>query len=300
MYNDMTTTPFHLRGSVVPLITPLTTDEEIDIKAFDGLLQFQRELGTDAIFLMGSCGEGPCLTDDARQTVLDSVLALEQTLPIFVGVSEPATRRAVQWAVQAARKEVTALVVMLPTFHWNKSADEMVDHFRAIYDSTGKPIILYNFPLKTDGVAIPVEVIRHLRQENIIIGIKDSSGDLDYLSQLVALRDELGGLGVMNGELKKAYEALKLGVDGLVMSYTNVEPDKCREMIQAVQKKDFERAQAIQQRMVQAWNTFDATVNPVMKVKAILAARGLCEPICCAPVRPIEPVIPEPLKGEKS
>ena len=105
----------------------------------------------------------------------------------------------------------------------------MVDHVRAIYNSTGKPIILYNFPLKTDGVVIPVEVIRHLRQENIIIGIKDSSGDLDYLSQLVALRDELGGLGVMNGELKKAYEALKLGVDGLVMSYTNVEPDKCRE-----------------------------------------------------------------------
>ncbi len=291
---------FSLRGSVVPLITPLNADEEVDVKPLQQLISFQRENGTDALFLLGSCGEGPCLTDSARDRLLDAVLELNPGLPVFVGVAETATRRAVLWARRAARQQVDALVVMMPIFHWLKNPPEMIDHVQAIYDATEKPLILYNFPVKTDGVAIPLDVVRILRQKKRILGIKDSSGDLGYIQKLIEIRQELGDLSVMNGEMRTAFQALELGADGLVMSYTNVEPNICKEMIRAVGTGDTQKAKELQQRMLCVWNEFGPEVNPVMKVKAILSARGLCQPICCSPVRSIGPLIPKSLQEVQS
>jgi 4-hydroxy-tetrahydrodipicolinate synthase len=287
---------FVLRGSVVPLITPLDADEQLDVAAVDRLVAFQRDQGTDALFLLGSCGEGPCLIDPVRQALVERVLGLMAGLPVLVGVAETATKRALSAARTAARAGVDALVLMMPIFHWLKNPLEMIDHTQAVYDATGKPIILYNFPGKTDGVAIPPDIVGKLREKGIIIGIKDSSGDMAYLQKLISLRQQVGGLGVMNGEMRTAYDALRLGADGLVMSYTNVEPDKCRELIAAVQAGDYARGEALQKRMMTAWNEFAPTVNPVMKVKSILGARGLCRPVCCAPVRHIEPMIPKILQ----
>ena len=288
--------PFDLRGSIVPLISPLTASERIDTDALPGLFALHEKRGTDAIFLLGTCGEGPYLTDPAKEELLAAALECGTGLPILVGVAETATLRAVQWAAKATRPGVAALVVVLPTFHRIATAGEAVAHFLAIREAAAGPIILYNLPKKTGGAAVPIEAIRTLLEHKAVIGIKDSAGDLDYLADLIRLRDDFPDFRVMNGELRCAAKALEMGVDGLVMSYTNVEPEKCREMIAAGRAGDVDKARALQRRFVSAWDEFPNSAAPTARAKSILSARGLCRPICCAPTDPVDPIIPETMK----
>ena len=294
------TKPYELRGSVVPLISPLTWDEQIDTDALTRLMAFQKRHGTDGIFLLGTCGEGPCLTDASKERLLDAALERSNGLPILAGIVETGTRRAVEWARKADRLGISALVVVLPTFHLTKNVWETVAHVRAIAEAVETPLIMYNLPKKTGGVEVSIEAVQCLLEERMIIGIKDSSGDLDYFSRLLALRDVFPWFRVMNGELRRAAEALRRGADGLVMSYTNVEPDKCKLLIEAVRQEDFEQANLLQQRFLDTWKAFPSDASPAARVKAILAAHGFCKSLCCAPAASLEPMIPESLKKECS
>ena len=293
--------PFELGGLIVPLVTPLLENEDIDVEAIPRLLSLHEDSGTAGLFLLGTCGEGPCLSDSAKIEMLDATLehlAVEGNggLPILVGVAETATRRAVQWARRAYRPGVSALVVVLPTFHGIATIDEAVGHVQAVADGVGGPVVLYNSPTKTGGVSVELEAITKLLADGTVIGIKDSSGDLEYLGELLELRDVFPEFRVMNGELRCAAEALRMGVDGLVVSYGNVEPDKCRELIEAAGNGDYEKAGDLQKRFVDTWKAFADYASPAARVKSILAARGICRPVCCGPAARIDPMIPDTLR----
>ena len=147
--------PFELGGLIVPLVTPLLENEDIDVEAIPRLLSLHEDSGTAGIFLLGTCGEGPCLCDSAKVEMLDATLECMSVsgdgdgLPVLVGVAETATRRAVEWARRAYRPGVSALVVVLPTFHKIATIDEAVGHVQAVADAVGCPVVLYNSPTKT-------------------------------------------------------------------------------------------------------------------------------------------------------
>jgi len=284
-----------LHGSVAPLVTPLTDDEEVDTGAVKRLAAWQREAGTDALFLLGTCGEGPCLPESARLAMIEATLAASE-LPVFVGVAETGTRRAVAWARQAARAEIAALVAMPPIFQYAQTPEEHLAYFRAIADAVDLPLILYNLPKVSGGQAIPLAAIEGLLADGRVIGIKDSSGDMDYLAQVLALKTRWQSFGVMNGELRTAAAALHLGADGLVMSYTNVDPAASVAMIAAARRTEWTAVEAYQRQFVDNWQTFPATASPAARAKAILAARGLCSPRCCSPATSLAPWLPEALQ----
>ena len=292
---------FELGDLIVPLVTPLLENEDIDVEALPALLALHENGDTAGLFLLGTCGEGPCLSDSSKFEMLDATLehfAVEGNgrLPILVGVAETATRRAVEWARQAYRPGVSALVVVLPTFHAIKTIDEAVGHVQAVVDAAGVPVVLYNSPNKTGGIPFKLDAVTRLLADGSVIGIKDSSGDLEYLGELLALRDVFPGFRVMNGELRCVADAMRLGVDGLVVSYGNVEPDKCCELIEAAREGDYIKARGLQKRFVDAWKAFPDYASPAARVKSILAARGICRPTCCAPAASIDPMIPENLR----
>jgi len=274
---------FELRGSIVPLISPLKRDESLDVPALKRLVAYHREQGTDALFLLGTCGEGPCLSDTAKELVIETVLESAEDLPVLVGITETATRRAVTWLQKALRPGISAFVIMPPIFQFAASSEEHVSHVRALAGSTDIPLILYNLPKKCGGQAVPLDAVQKLAGDGLITGIKDSLGDLDYIAGLLKIRDKIPGFRVMNGELKVACRALELGVDGLVMSYTNVAPDECLEMINCVKTGNIDKAEQLQKKFIAVWNSFPVSAGPAAKVKAILAGKGLCEPYCCAP-----------------
>jgi 4-hydroxy-tetrahydrodipicolinate synthase len=290
---------YMLSGSVVPLVTPLTEDEELDKSALSRLVTLHQESGTDAIFLLGTCGEGPCLRDRVKLELVDAVLGQSGGTPILIGVGETASRRAAEWARCVCRRGVE-LVLMPPTFLFAASGTEHVAHVRCVVEAISSPVILYNLPGKTGGHSVPLDALELLVQEGMVKGIKDSSGDLEYLEKLLSLRSRYPFFRVMNGELACAKEAVLQGVDGLVMSYTNVDPAGCAAMICAGKAKDKEEVQRLQDKFMAVRQSFPRHTAPASWVKSILAGLGLCRPICCTPVGSVEPTVPEVLKGDRN
>lgn len=291
------TRKFELQGSIVPLVTPLTEKEELDAPAISRLLSFHQQQGTDALFLLGTCGEGPCLHDAVKLRLIEEVLGEAGTVPVLAGVTDTATYRAVLLAQKWADLGVSAIVVMPPIFQFATGIQEHLCHIRAIADAVDVPVILYNLPKKTGNQAIPLQAIRVLATDPRILGIKESSGDLDYLASLLKIRDEFPSFRIMNGEIKTARQALEMGADGLVMSYTNVDPAGCTELIAAVRSGNRTKAAVIQEKMIAVWTAFPEYASPAAKAKSILAAKGYCQPRCCVPATSLGAELPEPLRS---
>ncbi len=287
--------PFELSGSVVPLVSPLLANEDIDTAAVKRLVKFHKVNGTDAIFVLGTCGEGACLKDSAKIQMVEASLDAAEDIPIVVGVAETSTQRAIHWVELVTTKRPTALVVLPPLFQFASSVDEHVRHVQEIFKATELPLILYNLPKKTGGHAIPMEAVRILLEKEIVVGIKDSSGDIDYFRSLISLRKEFPSFRIMNGELTCAAIAMTFGADGLVMSYTNVDPVGCSQIIAASKTDDAEKVQSLQAEFLEVWGSLSDAV-PAAKAKSILTAMGLCAPICCKPVKDLKPYLPNILR----
>ncbi|NWG14970.1 MAG: dihydrodipicolinate synthase family protein [Acidobacteria bacterium] len=290
---------YMLSGSVVPLVTPLTQDEELDKSALGRLVAFHHASGTDGLFLLGTCGEGPCLRDRVKLELVEAVLAQSQGTPILIGVSETASRRAAEWARRVNSPGVE-LVLMPPTFLFAASKAEHTAHVRCVVDAVGSPVILYNLPGKTGGHSVPLDALELMVQEGLVKGIKDSAGNLEYLRGLLSLRARYPFFRVMNGELTCAGEAVLQGVDGLVMSYTNVDPAGCIAMIRAGKAGDNREVQRLQEKFIAVRRCFPRHAAPAGWVKAILARLDLCRPICCSPVGTVEPTLPDALIGDRN
>ena len=276
-------THLRLQGSFVPLITPLDENEGLDLAAVGGLVDHHRTAGTDGLFLLGTCGEGPSLTDETKERLLDEVLEKAGDTQVLVGIAEAATKRSSILAQKLFRERVAAYVLMPPIFQYAATAEEHTRHVLAVSDALSAPLILYNLPKKCGGQSLPLKAVRTLVAEGRASGMKDSSGDREYLEGLLQIREEHPSFRIMNGELKTARAALEMGADGLVMSYTNVDPAGCLELIRSVRSGDRRRAEELQKQFLDVWGSYPAEVSFIAKVKSILSAQGLCQNVCCAP-----------------
>lgn len=284
-----------LKGSVVPLITPLREDEDVDLAAVTRLVEFHKAEGTDGLFLLGTCGEGPSLTDDVKIRFVEAVLRKAGDMPVLVGITEMATKRAAVLANKLKSEMIAGYVLMPPVFQFATTVEEHCLHIKRVQETLEAPLILYNLPRKSAGNEIPLEVVRSMVSAGTAVGIKDSSGNISYLEGLLQIRREFPAFRIMNGELKTAQKALEMGVDGLVMSYANIDPAGCLEIIKAVQSADREKAEVLQKKFLEVWDSFPPEASFIAKVKSILTARGLCQNVCCGPTKPTRPVIPRAL-----
>ena len=289
MLNKKTITEvFELKGSMVPLVTPLKEDESVDTAAVERLMKFHKQNGTSAVVLFGTCGEGPALTDTAKENLLTSVTEHSQGLPVIAGIIETGTKKAAHAASWLSQKPIEGFLVMGATFINAATIDEHLNHFTAVASQTSLPIFLYNLPKKTGGQPIPLPVVQQLLERGVINGIKESSGDLDYLQSLLKLRNDFPKFKVCNGELRCAAEALRLGVDGLIMSVTNFDPASCNQMLCLAKEGNFDKAREIQLSFESILDQMPGNTSPAAKVKAVLGANGLCSAKCCGPVNALK------------
>ena len=277
------------------MITPLDENENLDLQAVGGLVDHHKAAGTDGIFLLGTCGEGPSLTDETKERLLDEVLGRTGDTPVLVGIAETATRRSSLLAQKLFRERVAGYVLMPPIFQYAATSEEHTRHVLTVSEALQAPLILYNLPKKCGGQSLPLEAVRTLVARGRAMGMKDSGGDREYLEGLLQIREEHPSFRIMNGELKTARAALEMGVDGLVMSYTNVDPAGCLELIRSVRSGDHRRAKELQKQFLEVWSSFPADVSFIAKVKSILAAQGLCQNVCCAPTVSATPALPSAL-----
>ena len=173
-----------LRGVIVPILTPLTPNEEVDVGSLRRLVNYLVDHGVHGIWAAGTTGEFAALDEDARRLVIETVAEeAAGRVPVIGNVSAPATR-ATAAAAAALRECPLAGVAATPPYYYNHSQAELSDHFHAIRERSHHPLWVYNIP-STVKLTVEPATIAELAADGTVVGVKDSSGAGEAFAQLV-------------------------------------------------------------------------------------------------------------------
>ncbi len=231
-----------LKGFITPILTPLNQQQETDVPALKRLVEHMLTGGVDGLFLFGSSGEGPALSQNQISIALQATYEVVQgQVPLLVGILETSTQRVIDVIRHIEKLDgADAIVVTTPYYFGTDDADH-VAHFRKIAQSTTLPVILYNIPPMTHQV-IAVSTIKALLELPNIVGIKDSAGDLDAFQQMLLLRQERPDFSVLQGAEIHAAQSLIMGANGIVAGLGNLVPEQFSIMVKEVQNGDQQSA----------------------------------------------------------
>ena len=257
-----------LIGCGTALVTPFRADRSIDEQALYALVQWQIESGIDWLVACGTTAETPSLNDEEWLRVIRIVTeAAAGRVPVWAGCSHNATREAVRRAGIASQVPgVTAILTANP--YYNKPGQEgQYQHFKAIAHAVTLPVVLYNIPGRTGTNLEPATVLRLIEDAPNIEGVKESSGNLPQITELVTQAPR--GFSVYSGDDNMALGAIGVGAVGLVSVASNEIPAEMARMVQAALTGDWPVARQINRkffRLMQAnfWETSPAPVKAVM------------------------------------
>ena len=213
-----------IRGVMVPIITPLTSDERVDVFSLRRLVNYLIDNGVHGIWASGSNGEFPALADRERLTSIEVVVdEVAGRVPVIANVSMPGTQLTVELGL-AARAIGMHGIAATPPYYFPHAQDEIADHFRYIQDSVGLPLWVYNIPPMVKTAVAPATVAR-LAAEGAVVGVKDSSGAGEALAELNHLCDQ-GGLHLYRflGSIYRIANARALGAHGAIPGLGNLVP----------------------------------------------------------------------------
>jgi 4-hydroxy-tetrahydrodipicolinate synthase len=267
--------PEHLRrpfGSVLTaMVTPFDADGGLDLDAAQRLAAALVERGHDGLVVSGTTGEAPTTTDAEKESLLRAVLeAVGDRARIVAGVGTNDTRHTVELAEQAAKAGAHGLLVVTP--YYNKPpADGLLAHFRAVADTTGLPVMVYDIPGRA-GVRIGTPTLLRLAEHPRIVAVKDATGDLFAGSEVMARTD----LAYYSGDDAVNLPWLALGASGVVSVVGHVAGAQYARMVAAVDAGDLATARAVHAAVLPA---VQAIMSPrsqgAIRVKAALQLVGL-------------------------
>ncbi len=236
------------QGIIPPLVTPLTPDEDLDLPRLRWLIDWQLSCGVDAIFVLGTTGEFYALDENEKQAVTAVAVAhCHRRAPVWVGVGAESTREVVRLARMAEKEGADGISVITPYFI-KPTQSELYDHFRRVAESVRLPVVLYNNPATCGGLSIEPATVARLAQIRNIVGIKDSSGDLQNTIELLRSTPR-ETFSVLNGRDTLILSALLAGADGAIPATGNIAPELCVGIYQAFRAGELERARELQSRL---------------------------------------------------
>ncbi|MEU2422331.1 dihydrodipicolinate synthase family protein [Streptomyces sp. NPDC007851] len=242
------TLPAPLTGVVPPLCTPLTPDREVDVPSLCRLVDHLTAAGVDGLFVLGSTSEAAYLTDRQRRLVTETVVARAAgRLPVLAGVIDMTTPRVLDHVAAVTAAGADGIVVTAP-FYTRTHPAEIARHFRLVADRSPVPVIAYDIPSAVH-TKLPAGLVLELAAEGVLAGLKDSSGDLAGLREVVVGSRGLPGFGALTGSELIVDSALALGADGAVPGLANVDPDGYVRLYRLCRAGDRERARAEQERL---------------------------------------------------
>ena len=236
----------NFRGSYTALVTPFK-DGVVDEAAFRALVSWQIAEGTHGLVPVGTTGESPTVTHDEHRRVVEwCVNEAKGRVPVIAGAGSNCTKEAIELAQHAETAGADAVLVVTP--YYNKpTQDGMYQHFKAINDAIGIPILIYNIPPRS-VVDMSVETMSRLFELKNIAGVKDATANLARVSQQ---RHVMGPDFIqLSGEDMTALAYMAAGGHGCISVVANVAPKPCADLMTAVLKGDYVAALRIQDRLV--------------------------------------------------
>lgn len=272
-------------GSMVAVVTPMTEAGEIDLQAWEGLLQWHAQQGTDAIVVVGTTGESPTVTlAEAGELVRRAVMVLGDRVPVIAGTGTNSTAGTIERTRALAAAGAQAALVVTP--YYNKPTQEgLYQHFRAVADASPIPLILYNVPSRT-GVDLLPDTVARLALHPRILGVKESTGSLARVEELVARCGK--DLEIYSGEDPIAVQSIAAGARGLISVTANVAPALVHEMCTHALAGRLEQAEAIDDRLQGLHRALFTESNPI-PVKWAVAELGHIPGGLRLPLTPLSP-----------
>ena len=273
--------PRRFHGIVPPLVTPLLSADMLDVAGLERLVDHVLTGGVHGLFVLGTTGEGPSLSHAIQRDLVRRVVRLvEGRVPVLVGITDASLAESVAMA-QAAADSGAAAVVAAPPYYFPAAQEPLVRWARDLADRVPLPLVLYNMPEMTK-VFFSADTIRQLADCSSIVGVKDSSGDMNYFAELAGIvRDLRPEWSLFVGPELLLPEAHMLGGHGGIPGGANLCPRLFVDLHEALVAGDHGRvAAAVAQARLLA-QLYDVGRMPgriVVGLKAALAARGICGP----------------------
>ena len=269
-------------GSGVALVTPFHPDNSIDFDALRSLVRLQIEGGTDFLVVQGTTGESPTLSQKEKMEVLATVLAENNgKLKIVYGVGGNDTL-----AVGETMKKVPAGVdgILSVSPYYNKPIQSgIIAHYKYLSSCTDLPIILYNVPGRTGSNMLPETTLELAKIPNIV-AMKEASGNMEQIMELIRLRPE--GFGILSGDDALTMPLIAAGADGVISVVANALPEKFSKMVHASLAGNLAEARKEHYDLLPITKMFFEEGNPG-GVKVALNVRGLMQENMRLPLMPV-------------
>ena len=274
-----------LAGVFPPIPTPFDRDGSVSLSGLKQNIELLNRYDLSGYVVLGSNGEFVLLRQEEK---LKTIEAVRESLPpgklLIAGTGCEATRETIDLTRAAAEAGADAVLVINPHYYKNRLDDaSLIQHYTAVADASPIPVIIYNMPGST-GLDLDAQTVVSLSRHGNIIGMKDSSGNLNKMSEI------LGKVGpdfqMLAGSAGFFLPALSLGAAGCVAALANVAPATCIELYRAFQRGEVQRARDVQVRIV-GLNNLVTREGGVPALKAALDMVGLVGGMPRPPLLPI-------------
>lgn len=277
-----------LRGVAPPVLTPLVTPDELDAPALGRILERLIAGGVAGAFVLGTTGEAPALSYRLRyELVARAAEFVQGRVPLLVGVSDTSLTEAVRLAQHAAHCGATAIVAT-PPYYFPLRPRDVVRFFLRLADASPLPLYVYNMPACT-GVGLTVDDVAACAPHQNIIGVKDSSGDLELFRQLLTLRDARADWSFFVGPEHLLMDAVLAGGDGGVHGGANLDPALFVRWFHAADRCDLVEAEALRRRVLQLGRIYEVGgdfLSVTRGLKCALSLLGVCSDVMAEPAEP--------------
>jgi 4-hydroxy-tetrahydrodipicolinate synthase len=272
-----------LKGCGTAMITPFRRDESIDEAAFRRFVEFQITGGVDFLVACGTTGESVTMSEEEQARVVE--LTLEYAagrVPVVAGAGGYNTREVIEKIHRYEKLGVDAILSVTP--YYNKPTQEgLYQHYRAIADSTGLPIILYSVQGRA-GVNLEPATVARLAEINNIVAIKEASGNITQIAEIASLVDD--SFKIFAGDDSVVLPVAALGGVGVISVASNLLPRQVSDLCRASVENRLEEARRLNRQLTPIFKAMFIESNPI-PVKAALAMTGMIEEVYRLPMTPI-------------
>jgi 4-hydroxy-tetrahydrodipicolinate synthase len=262
------------QGSCVALVTPFRGGKVDEAKVRE-LVEFHVSHGTDALVPCGTTGESPTLSHDEHKRVVELVLeAARGRVPVIAGTGSNSTAEAIDLTRHAERAGAAGALVVNP--YYNKPTQEgLYRHFRAVAESVAIPILVYNIQGRTAVNVETATLERLVRDVTNVAGVKEASGSLDQMSQVIAACGP--DFSVLSGDDNITLPLLAIGGHGVISVIANLVPRETAELVHAALDGDWKRARELHYKLFPLARAAFLETNPI-PIKEAMAMAGMLEP----------------------
>ena len=254
-------------GAGVALITPMNDDGSVNYEKLRELLEFHVANKTDAIIICGTTGEASTLSDEEHlECIRFACEVINKRIPVIAGTGSNCTQSAIELSKEAEKSGVDGLLLVTP--YYNKATQNgLKAHYKAIAKEVNVPIILYNVPSRTGTRLAPQTVVDLCHEVPNIVGVKDATGDISEVAELMSLAK--GTVNVYSGNDDQIVPVLSLGGKGVISVLSNILPKETHDMVASYLDGDVVKSCEMQLKYFDLVKALFCEVNPIPVKKAL-------------------------------